>query len=171
MKDTRKSPEEWLRSTEEERTSGRLKIFLGYAPGVGKTYSMLSEGIRRHSRGEDIVIGIIETHGRAGTAELAEKLDQFRDETGPPGLVACPKTRAVISVEVLVEEQVILPMRICLEFLCASVNRPPASLIPKEDPGQPSADFTSYLEQIHPFSRASRALDFEVWPIKWIHLQ
>lgn len=52
-----------------------LKVFLGYAPGVGKTYSMLSEAIRRRSRGEDIVIGVVESHGRKPTAELARKLD------------------------------------------------------------------------------------------------
>ena len=44
-------------------------------PGVGKTYSMLSEAIRRHSRGEDIVIGVVETHGRKGIAELASQLE------------------------------------------------------------------------------------------------
>ena len=75
-----KSPEEWLAAAEEglsgERRQGRLKIFLGYAPGVGKTFSMLSEGIRRHSRGENVVIGIVETHGRAGTSELAGQLEQ-----------------------------------------------------------------------------------------------
>jgi two-component system sensor histidine kinase KdpD len=41
---------------------------------VGKTYSMLSEGIRRHSRGEDVVIGVVESHGRKATAELAARL-------------------------------------------------------------------------------------------------
>lgn len=53
-----------------------MKVFLGYAPGVGKTYGMLSEGIRRRSRGEDVVIGFVETHGRAATAELAARLEQ-----------------------------------------------------------------------------------------------
>jgi two-component system sensor histidine kinase KdpD len=77
VKEIRKSPEEWLQSTQDEKITGRLKVFLGYAPGVGKTYGMLSEGIRRHSRGEDVVIGIIETHGRAGTGELAGKLEQI----------------------------------------------------------------------------------------------
>ena len=72
-----KSPEEWLRSCETEKQRGRLKIFLGYAPGVGKTYSMLSEGVRRRSRGEDVVVGVVETHGRAGVAELAQKLEQI----------------------------------------------------------------------------------------------
>jgi two-component system sensor histidine kinase KdpD len=74
---SRKSPEDWLlSSTEAEKKRGRFKIFLGYAPGVGKTFSMLSEGTRRRSRGEDVVVGIVETHGRAGTAELASKLEQ-----------------------------------------------------------------------------------------------
>ena len=57
------------------KTKGVLKLFLGYAPGVGKTYGMLSEAIRRHSRGEDIVIGLVETHGRKGIAELAAQLE------------------------------------------------------------------------------------------------
>ena len=73
---TKKSPEDWLQSSETEKKSGRFKVFLGYAPGVGKTFSMLSEGIRRRSRGEDVVVGIVETHGRSGTAELTAKLDQ-----------------------------------------------------------------------------------------------
>ena len=74
---TRKSPEDWLLQSSPEKERGRFKLFLGYAPGVGKTFSMLSEGIRRHGRGEDVVIGIVETHGRAGTAELADKLEQI----------------------------------------------------------------------------------------------
>jgi two-component system sensor histidine kinase KdpD len=72
----RKNPEDWLSSAETEKTRGRFKVFLGYAPGVGKTFSMLSEGIRRRARGEDVVIGFVETHGRKGTAELATKLEQ-----------------------------------------------------------------------------------------------
>ena len=76
----RKTPEEWL-IVEENAAAGRaqrgtFKVFLGYAPGVGKTFSMLSEGIRRRSRGEDVVVGIVETHGRSVTAELAAKLEQ-----------------------------------------------------------------------------------------------
>ncbi|MEN6520108.1 MAG: universal stress protein [Armatimonadota bacterium] len=56
---------------------GRLKIFLGAVAGVGKTYKMLSEARRRLSRGEDIVIGLIETHGRPATAELMEGFEQI----------------------------------------------------------------------------------------------
>ena len=74
---SKKSPEEWLQKADAaEKERGRLKIFLGYAPGVGKPFSMLSEGIRRRSRGEDVLVGIVETHGRAGTAEVAGKLDR-----------------------------------------------------------------------------------------------
>ncbi len=76
MAERRKSPEDWLLASETEKQHGRFKVFLGYAPGVGKTFSMLSEGIRRRTRGEDVVIGIVESHGRSGTAELASKLEQ-----------------------------------------------------------------------------------------------
>jgi two-component system, OmpR family, sensor histidine kinase KdpD len=52
---------------------GSLRIYLGASPGVGKTYKMLGEGVRRDDRGADVVIGLVETHGRAQTA------DQLRD--------------------------------------------------------------------------------------------
>jgi two-component system, OmpR family, sensor histidine kinase KdpD len=70
-----KSPEQWLEEAAPEKKAGTFKIFLGYAPGVGKTYSMLSEGIRRYSRGEDVVVGVVETHGRKGVVELVSKMD------------------------------------------------------------------------------------------------
>jgi two-component system, OmpR family, sensor histidine kinase KdpD len=72
-----KSPEEWLEKVAPEKTRGTFKLFLGYAPGVGKTYNMLSEAIRRYQRGEDIVIGVVETHGRPRTAELADQLEKI----------------------------------------------------------------------------------------------
>ena len=71
-----KTPEQWLEESSPVRQGGVFKLFLGYAPGVGKTYNMLSEAIRRHSRGEDVVIGVVETHGRKVTAELAAQLEQ-----------------------------------------------------------------------------------------------
>jgi two-component system sensor histidine kinase KdpD len=71
-----KKPEEWLEQVSPPpKTRGSFKLFLGYAPGVGKTYSMLSEAIRRRSRGEDVVIGVVETHGRKSIAELAAQLE------------------------------------------------------------------------------------------------
>src|SRR5579862_3376804 len=71
-----KTPEQWLaESKPPDKPKGVLKLFLGYAPGVGKTYAMLSEAIRRKTRGEDVVIGIVENHGRKGIIELAEQLE------------------------------------------------------------------------------------------------
>ena len=70
-----KTPEQWLEETTPVKKSGVFKLFLGYAPGVGKTYSMLSEAIRRQSRGEDVVIGVVETHGRRATQELVSRLE------------------------------------------------------------------------------------------------
>ncbi len=71
-----KKPEEWLDAVSPpQKTRGIFKLFLGYAPGVGKTYGMLSEAIRRKNRGEDVAIGIIETHGRKGVQELAAQLE------------------------------------------------------------------------------------------------
>jgi len=54
---------------------GRLKIYLGYGPGVGKTYQMLLEGARLKADGIDVVIGLVETHGRGETAKLVEGLE------------------------------------------------------------------------------------------------
>lgn len=54
---------------------GRLKIYLGYSAGVGKTYQMLQEGYRLKSEGIDVVIGLLETHGREDIARLAEGLE------------------------------------------------------------------------------------------------
>src|SRR5258708_19783106 len=71
-----KKPEDWLAvATPAKKTRGSFKLFLGYAPGVGKTFAMLSEAIRRHNRGEDAVIGVVETHGRKGIEELVTQLE------------------------------------------------------------------------------------------------
>ncbi|GAB3426913.1 ATP-binding protein [Flindersiella endophytica] len=54
---------------------GKLHVYLGAAPGVGKTYDMLGEGHRRLERGQDVVIGVVETHGRPLTARMVEGLE------------------------------------------------------------------------------------------------
>jgi two-component system, OmpR family, sensor histidine kinase KdpD len=54
---------------------GRLRIYLGAAPGVGKTFAMLGEGRRRAERGTDVVVGFVEAHGRARTAEQVGDLE------------------------------------------------------------------------------------------------
>ena len=58
-----------------ESRRGRLKVFIGMAAGVGKTYRMLLEGRAELDAGHDVVIGLLETHGRADTARVAEGLD------------------------------------------------------------------------------------------------
>ena len=64
--DTRPSPDALLKAAEKE-ARGKLKIFLGAAPGVGKTYEMLTAARRRKVEGVDVVVGLVETHGRAET--------------------------------------------------------------------------------------------------------
>ena len=59
----------------EARNRGRLKVFLGYAAGVGKTYQMLTEARELKRRGVDIVIGYFEPHGRKETIALSEELE------------------------------------------------------------------------------------------------
>ena len=54
---------------------GTLRIYLGAAPGVGKTFAMLGEGLRRVGRGTDVVVGLVETHGRPRTAEQIGDLE------------------------------------------------------------------------------------------------
>ena len=72
----RPSPDALLADAEREAGArGRLKIFLGAAPGVGKTYEMLATGQARRREGVDVVIGIVETHGRAETEALVAGLE------------------------------------------------------------------------------------------------
>ena len=54
---------------------GRLKVYLGYGPGVGKTYQMLLEGHRLKTDGIDVVVGVVETHNRPETMKLVEGLE------------------------------------------------------------------------------------------------
>jgi len=59
----------------QEEVRGRLKIFVGAAPGVGKTYEMLSAARARHKEGVDVVVGVVETHGRQETQALLDGLE------------------------------------------------------------------------------------------------
>jgi two-component system, OmpR family, sensor histidine kinase KdpD len=74
---TRPNPDELLtqvKAEEEQKKRGKLKIFLGYAPGVGKTYTML-EAARLQKKDTDVVIAIVEIHGRVETEALLEGLE------------------------------------------------------------------------------------------------
>ncbi|HEX2944078.1 MAG TPA: two-component sensor histidine kinase, partial [Rhodopila sp.] len=72
--DRRPSPDALLKNAQRAER-GRLKIFLGAAPGVGKTYEMLSAAQSRRREGVDVVIGVVETHGRAETQALVTGLE------------------------------------------------------------------------------------------------
>ena len=80
--DARPDPERFLAEAKAEAGGalpgrGRLKIFLGAAPGVGKTYAMLEEAAARARAGTDVVVGLAETHGRQETAALLTQLDRM----------------------------------------------------------------------------------------------
>ena len=72
--DARPDPDALLAQTQRENR-GRLKVFLGAAPGVGKTYAMLQNAQRLRADGVDVVVGLVETHGRAETAALMSGLE------------------------------------------------------------------------------------------------
>ncbi|MET0867297.1 MAG: sensor histidine kinase KdpD [Pseudorhodoplanes sp.] len=74
--DQRPSPDALLAAAQrEERRMGRLRIFIGAAPGVGKTYEMLQQARARRQDGYDVVVGVVETHGRRETEALLEGLE------------------------------------------------------------------------------------------------
>jgi two-component system sensor histidine kinase KdpD len=73
--ENRPAPERFLALIRDQQR-GRLKVYLGFAAGVGKTYEMLQEGHRLKRQGVDVVIGIVETHGRADTAAQVGDLEQ-----------------------------------------------------------------------------------------------
>lgn len=90
MVEKRKSPDELLqRIQEEEREEkrGKLKIYLGAAPGVGKTYTMLHDALEKRQHALDVVVGVVESHGRKDIEQLLEGLEviprqmvQYRDK-------------------------------------------------------------------------------------------
>jgi len=73
--DSKRPSPDALLATTEDRHPGRLKIFLGAAPGVGKTYEMLLAGKAKQREGVDVIVGLVETHGRAETKALLEGLE------------------------------------------------------------------------------------------------
>ncbi|QQQ03182.1 sensor histidine kinase [Lysobacter enzymogenes] len=75
MSDPRSAQADALMGELQRQGAGRLTIFLGAAPGVGKTYTMLGRARELQRRGIDVVVGIVETHGRAETSALVDGLD------------------------------------------------------------------------------------------------
>jgi two-component system sensor histidine kinase KdpD len=77
MKKKRLNPEQILQETaaeERAKNQGKLKVYLGAAPGVGKTYAMLHDALEERKKGLDVVIGVVESHGRQ---EIEDMLQQF----------------------------------------------------------------------------------------------
>ena len=111
----RPSPEQFLNLIRRQER-GRLKVYLGSSAGVGKTYAMLREGQRLKEQGVDVAIGLIETHGRAETAQQIGSLE-------------CIPTRAIEYRGVTLHEMdlgVILSRRptVCLVDELAHTNAP-----------------------------------------------
>jgi two-component system sensor histidine kinase KdpD len=80
MDDRRPNPDELLARINEEvkkEVKGKLKIFFGYAAGVGKTYAMLQEARKRKEEGSDVIVALAETHGRRETEALLEGFEQI----------------------------------------------------------------------------------------------
>src|SRR3954453_20683001 len=78
MSDERPNPDELLarvRADEARAARGRLKIFFGYAAGVGKTFAMLEAARRETAEGVDVVVGYVEPHGRPETEALLQGLE------------------------------------------------------------------------------------------------
>ena len=81
MDPRRPDPDALLKRVQEEETRaarGKLKIFFGATAGVGKTYAMLEAAHEQKREGVDVVVGVVETHGRAETEALMEGLDTCR---------------------------------------------------------------------------------------------
>lgn len=92
--DIRPSPEAMLKVARAEEVTaelGKLKIFLGYAAGVGKTYAMLEAARKRKADGWDVVVGYVESHGRSETDALLEGLEQVPRKLIPYAGVTLPE--------------------------------------------------------------------------------
>jgi two-component system sensor histidine kinase KdpD len=111
----RPTPEQFLNLIRRQ-TRGRLKVYLGSAAGVGKTYAMLREGHRLRAQGVDVVIGLVETHGRAETEEQIGDL-----ETIPPRIV---EYRGVTLREMDVDAILHRRPTVCLVDELAHTNAP-----------------------------------------------
>ncbi len=111
----RPTPEQFL-SLIRRQTRGRLKVYLGSAAGTGKTYAMLREGHRLKSQGVDVVIGLVETHGRRETAEQIGDLEII-----PPRVV---EYRGVTLREMDADAVIIRRPTVCLVDELAHTNAP-----------------------------------------------
>src|SRR5215469_12351620 len=90
------------------------------------------------------------------------ELDQTRNQSGPAGLMARAEARTVVAVEVLVEEDVVAPVRVGLKLLRAAVDSTTALGVTQEDALEARGQLAAHLEEIHEFSGARGTLDLEI---------
>src|SRR6266481_6101227 len=81
--------------------------------------------------------------------EHVQVLDQFCHESGPTRLVAGTETRTIVAMEILLEEEVVAPVRIALECVGATVDRPPALVVPQIDSGEAPGNLHGHLKKVH----------------------
>src|SRR5438445_13349080 len=92
-------------------------------------------------------------------------------DSGPTSLVTGSDARAIVSMKVFVEKQIVLPVGIVLKFRNASKDGPAPGSIPQEDLAQPRSNFAADLKQIHEFPGAGGTLDGEVVSVVAVQLQ
>src|SRR6516225_1800842 len=119
-----------------------------------------------HLRGD-----VIRQAQNCSRVQSCEQVEQRRDKPCPSRLMAGAKPGAILAMKVLVEQDVIPPLRVFLEFLGASVNRPPVIFIAKKDAGQAQRNLLRHLKQRHVFSGTSWTFHFEIVTVKGIHVQ
>src|SRR3974390_2085211 len=108
-------------------------------------------------------------YNRGGLAELErllgchgrEHVHDARDDSGPAGLMARAEAGAIVAVEILIEEEVVAPVRILLELPGSAVNGAPSIVVLEEDASQPARNFLGHLVKSHATPGAGRTLDRE----------
>src|SRR5512145_675564 len=105
--------------------------------------------------------GLAEIKGLLGRGGR-EQVHDPGDDSRPSGLVARSETGPVVTVEVLVEQEVVAPVRVLLKLLRPAVDGPPTMAVSQEDAGQPPRDLLGDLVQVHISAGARRTFDGEI---------
>src|SRR5690349_2697348 len=116
-------------------------------------------------------------HERPGTpleyllrVENIQQLDEFCNNPSPAGLVAGAKSSAIVAMEILIEKNIIAPVRVGLEFFGTAVYRPPTLFVPEKDAGEPPGNIHGHLEEVHHAAGTRRTFDFEAVAIIQVEL-
>jgi len=101
----------------------------------------------------------------------AIEFDEFSHESGPPGLVTGAEPGTIVPVEVFIEEDVVAPGRIALEFFGAAIDGPPALRVAQENPSESVRDLLAHFEEVHELAGSRGTFDFEVVAVVQIEVQ